>query len=261
MTIRTIRESKGSRKLVMLTAYDAITAAFAAAGGADIILVGDSLANTALGLPDTLGIGLASMLEKTAAVTRAAGSVPVVCDMPFLSYGASRTASVRNCGLALKQAGACAVKLEGGAWLAPLVRRLVRIGIPVMGHVGLQPQHVHEYGGMFVRGREPAEAEGIIRDAHVLQEAGVFSLVVECVPAALGKRLTDELAIPVIGIGAGPDTDGQVQVISDLLGLKEGKVPKHATAFADLFTSARDAVGEYARRVREGSFPGPDNSF
>lgn len=261
MNIRTIRESKGEHKLVMLTAFDAITAAMAVAGGVDIILVGDSLGNTSLGLGDTLPVSFETMVERTAAVRRVSGDIPVVLDMPFLSYGVTEEESVRLCGRALKESGCHAVKMEGGAWLAPIVEHLVRLGIPVMGHVGLQPQHVHQYGGMLVQGRDSDAAEAILNDARALCEAGAFSLVAECVPAPLGKRITDSVSVPVFGIGAGPDTDGQVQVISDLLGMKDGKVPRHARAYADLFRTAADAIDKYAGDVREGRFPDEDSSF
>ena len=245
----------------MLTAYDAITSAIAAAGGADIILVGDSLANTSSGMRDTLPLTLDSIIDRCRSVCRTSGESLVVCDMPFLSYGVSLEDTVQNCGRVIKETGCHAVKMEGGGWLAPAIRRLADIGIPVMGHIGLQPQHVNSYGGMLVQGRSTGEAESILKDAKALEESGVFSIVAECIPESLGKKLTGSVSIPVIGIGAGIHCDGQVQVISDLLGLTAEKPPKHARQYAQLAQTAIAAVKEYSEDVRNSSFPGAENSF
>jgi len=261
MNIKKIRESKNQDRLVMLTSYDAITAAIVSQGGADIILVGDSLANTSLGMTSTLPLSLDSIIERCKAVCSHSGDALVVCDMPFLSYGISEEETIRNCGRVLKETGSHAVKMEGGEWLAPVIKKLVNIGVPVMGHVGLQPQHVNSYGGMFIQGRTEEEALSILKDSRELVEAGIFSLVAECIPEELGKQLTEETAVPVIGIGAGPHCDGQVQVISDLLGLTTGKLPKHAGQYASLAQTAQEAVARYSKDVRMGAFPGPDHCF
>jgi 3-methyl-2-oxobutanoate hydroxymethyltransferase len=260
MTTKTILAQKGKQKIVMLTAFDSITAAMAARAKVDIILVGDSLANTALGYPSTLSVTLDAMYHHAAAVARASGDAMVAFDLPFLSACGDIPRDVERAGHALKACGCHAIKLEGGAFQAPFIRALVDRGIPVMGHIGLMPQHVHRYGGMFVQGRG-SDAESLMRDAKALEEAGIFALVLECVPEALGRAVTEAVSVPTIGIGAGRYPDGQVQVIADLLGLGEGKLPKHAKRYAALFEQGALAIESYVQDVRDGRFPEESNCF
>ena len=261
MTINDIQTKKGREKIVMLPAYDAITAKIAEGGGVDCILVGDSLANTALGYADTLSVTLDAMLHHAGAVTRNITRCPVIFDMPFLSTSGTESEAVLNCGRALQEAGCTAVKIEGGAAKAGLISRMVDSAIPVMGHIGLMPQYVRQKGGMFVQGKDAASADAIVLDAHALVKAGVFAIVVECVPTALGKRLAEEVSVPVIGIGAGPHCDGQVLVIADMLGMEAGSAPKHARQYATLFDEAVHAVAAFTDEVRSGEFPSETESF
>lgn len=261
MNTKQFREKKGREKIVMVTAYDSITAAYAATAGIDALLVGDSLANTALGMANTLPVALDEMLHHARAVVRGAPDSFVVLDMPFLSYGGDPGQAFLNCGRALKEGGCQAVKLEGGSELSELVSTLVVRGIPVMGHLGLLPQKVHQYGGMFVQGRGDGAAAAIRESALRLVEAGIFALIVECIPVDLARSLSNELPVPVIGIGAGAECDGQIQVIADLLGMGEGDVPRHARKFADMYSVAQNALREYGEQVRSGSFPALENSF
>lgn len=260
MTTRTIGKKKGHEQIVMVTAWDSITARMAAAAGVDMILVGDSLANTALGHANTLPVSLDAMCHHAAAVTRASGETFVVFDMPFLACCGDLAEDVRACGRAIKECGCHAVKMEGAEANVPLVRALVQQGIPVMGHLGLMPQRVHQYGGMFVQGRGDA-AEMLINSAKALVDAGIFSLVLECVPEELGRRAATELPVPVIGIGAGRYLDGQVQVLADLLGLLPGAHPKHARQYVNLFETATAAIKQYVDDVREKRFPEKQHTF
>jgi 3-methyl-2-oxobutanoate hydroxymethyltransferase len=260
-TMRDFSTYKGRERLVMLTAYDAITARIVAAGGVDIILVGDSLVNTSLGHANTLPVGISEMLERARAVRRGAPDAFVVFDMPFLSVTGHDRETILACGRPLCEAGCQAVKFEGGRDRAPLVRSLVSLGIPVMGHIGLLPQRINVYGTMAVQGREEAAAEILLEDGRALAEAGAFALVVECVPETLGQRLARDLPIPVIGIGAGRGLDGQVTVLADLLGLAPGPVPKHAKKYADLYGTAAAAVSCFAADVRSGAFPAETETF
>ncbi len=258
MTTRSIIRKKGQEPIVMVTAWDSITARMAAAAGVDMILVGDSLANTALGYSTTLPVTLEAMYHHASAVTRASGETLVVFDMPFLACCGNLAEDVRACGRALKECGCQAVKMEGTN--TDLVRALVGQGIPVMGHLGLMPQRVHQYGGMFVQGRGE-DATSLLASARALVDAGIFSLVLECVPEELGARAAAELPVPVIGIGAGRHVDGQVQVLADLLGLAPGKTPKHANRYAGLFDAAVEAIGQYAGDVRNRRFPDQQHTF
>lgn len=247
-------------KLVMSTAYDAVMARLCALAGVDLLLVGDSVGMTLLGYENTLPVTMEDMLRHTAAVRRGAPESFVVFDMPFMSYQESDTQALHNAGLAMKTTGADAVKLEGGAEYAPLVRKMTGSGIPVMGHIGLMPQRVQLSGGYKVVGRDADSAEKVLQDALALQEAGAFAVVLECIPATLGKRVTEALDIPTIGIGSGADCDGQVQVITDLLGMMEFK-PKHAKRYADAGELITGALKTYADEVKNGSFPTEENSF
>jgi 3-methyl-2-oxobutanoate hydroxymethyltransferase len=242
-------------KIAMLTAYDYPTAKILDAAGVPVILVGDSLGMVVLGYDSTIPVTMEEMLHHTKAVVRGTERAIVVGDMPFMSYQTSVEDALRNAGRFLQEAGATAVKLEGGAPMAETVRRLVAVGIPVMGHLGLTPQSLHQLGGYKVQGKTPAAAVKLLDDAVALQEAGVFAIVLEGIPAPLGKLVTEKLAVPTIGIGAGPHCDGQVQVIHDLLGLCTGFVPKHAKQYAHLSEEIRDAVARYIEEVKSGGFP------
>lgn len=262
VTVAAFRKRKErGEKIVMVTVYDATTARAAFDAGVDTLLVGDSLAMTTLGYPNTLPVTLDEMLHHTRAARRGAPDAFVICDLPFMSYQISVEQGLESGGRALKEAGADAVKLEGGADCAPLIERFVRAGIPVMAHIGLMPQHIQTAGGYRVAGRSAEEAERLIEDAKKVEEAGAFAIVLECMPAELGAKISSALTIPTIGIGSGVGCDGQVQVINDLLGLFEEFTPKHARRYGELGAAMREALKAYAADVREGKFPGPENSF
>lgn len=259
-TILDIINAKNVRKLVMLTAYDAPGARIAEAGGADLILVGDSAAMTVLGRPDTNSISMDEMLHHARAVTAAARSALVVGDMPFLSYESGPDDALRNAGRFFREAGIRALKLEGGRQIVPQIKALVDAGIPVMGHLGLTPQRAAMLGGFKAQARTAEGAQKLLEDALALEDAGCFAMVLECVPAPVAAAVSARLRIPTIGIGAGPDCDGQVLVFHDLLGLSDFR-PRFAKAYADLGRVASEAVAEYAREVREGAFPTPEHCF
>ncbi|MCX8007866.1 MAG: 3-methyl-2-oxobutanoate hydroxymethyltransferase [Coriobacteriia bacterium] len=260
VTVATFESMKRSGEpIVMVTAYDAPSARLAEAAGADAILVGDSLGMTVLGHQTTLPVTLDDMLRHTAAVVRSVSRPLVVADMPFGTYQASPDDAVANAVRLLAEAGAAAVKVEGGRHLVPLVERMVAAGIPVIGHLGLTPQSVNVFGGYRVRGKETAEAIALVEDALALEAAGAFALVLELVPVEVAAIVTEELAIPTIGIGAGPHCDGQVQVFHDLVGLSAA-TPRHARRYFDAETAMREALAAYVRDVREGSFPGEENA-
>lgn len=254
------KRKREGEKIVMVTAYDAPTAAAAADAGIDILLVGDSLAPTVLGYRNTLPVTMEQMLHHAAAVRRGAPESFVIFDLPFMSYQESLEKALHNAGRALKEADCDAVKLEGGAEQAPLVEALVGAGIPVMGHVGLLPQRVQTAGGYRIQGRTPETAERILNDAKALEHAGAFAVVLECIPVDLGKSVTEALDIPTIGIGSGSDCAGQVQVMNDLIGLFEA-TPKHAKRYADVGKIVREALKSYAGEVKRGVFPDEDHSF
>jgi 3-methyl-2-oxobutanoate hydroxymethyltransferase len=242
-------------KIAMLTAYDYPTAKLIDSVDIPIILVGDSLGMTVLGYESTVPVTMDDMLHHTRAVVRGSQNALIVADMPFMSYQTGASDAIRNAGRFLQEAGAQAVKLEGGAPVVEIVRALVSFGIPVMGHLGLTPQSINQLGGHKVQGKTPAAAVRLMSDAAALQEAGAFAVVLECVPAALGKLVTERLSIPTIGIGAGPYCDGQVQVLSDLLGLDPDFSPRHAKQYAHLAQEIQDAVKCYQREVQAGDFP------
>jgi len=246
-------------KLVMITAGSAPEARAAFDAGIDLILVGDSLGVTMLGYSSTLPVTMEAMLHHTAAVRRGAPEAFVIFDMPFMSYQTGWDEAVRNAGRALQEAGADAVKLEGGADPG-LVRRLVASGIPVLGHLGLLPQRIQTIGSYRIVGRDEQAAEVLLAEAREIEEAGAFAVVLECLPAELGKRVTEALHIPTIGIGSGPHCSGQVQVLYDSLGISE-RTPKHARRYAELGTLMRDALARYAEEVRDGAFPDEEHSF
>lgn len=247
-------KAKGER-FPVLTAYDYPTARLVEEAGVPVILVGDSLGQVVLGYSSTIPVTMEAMLHHTAAVVRGAERAMVVADMPFLSYNLSAGQALQNAGRLLQEAGAQAVKLEGGVRIAESVQRLTEAGIPVMGHIGLTPQSINQLGGYRVQGKTGPEAVALLEDAIALQEAGAFSVVLELVPADLAKTVTERLAIPTIGIGAGPHCDGQVQVIHDLLGFGTSYVPKHAKRFADVGDTIREAVARYVDEVKAGGFP------
>ena len=253
-----LREKKRrGEKIVVLTAYDFAMAQVLDGAGVDVLLVGDSLANVVLGYETTLPVTLDAMVHHTAAVSRGARRALVVADMPFLAAQASVPDAVRSAGRLLSEGGAAAVKIEGGLAVLDAVRRLVDIGIPVMGHLGLLPQSVHQLGGYARQARGEDEAAELLEQAHALEEAGAFSVVLESIPAELAARVSAELAVPTIGIGAGPHCDGQVLVCYDMLGLSQGAVPPFVRRYADLSAVIREAAARYADDIRAGRFPGP----
>jgi 3-methyl-2-oxobutanoate hydroxymethyltransferase len=248
------RKRRGER-IAVLTAYDATMAALLERAGIDVLLVGDSVGTVMLGYDTTLPVTLDAMLHHTAAVCRGVSHALVIADMPFLTYQVSVAEAVRNAGRLLQEGGAAAVKLEGGRAVLDVVRRLVEVGIPVMGHLGLQPQSVHQLAGYRKRGTEPREADAILADADDLQQAGVFAIVLESIPADLARSVTAHVDVPTIGIGAGPHCDGQVLVSSDLLGLFDGFVPSFVKRYANLGETITAAAAAYKDDVRAGRFP------
>lgn len=260
-TVVAFREAKGRDKLVMLTAYDYTTARVMDMCGVDALLVGDSLGMVMLGYPDTLSVTVDDMVHHCAAVARGAQNTLVVCDMPFMSYHVSVEETVRNAGRLVVEGRAQAVKLEGGAEFAAEVRALTRASIPVMGHLGLTPQSVNAFGGFKVQAKTMAAAQKLLDDARVLQDAGAFSLVLECVPAPLAERVAQSLSIPVIGIGAGAGCDGQVLVWQDMTGMTQSRLPRFVKRFGDIGTGLRAAVEAYAREVRAGAFPAEEHCY
>jgi len=261
ITAPDIAAAKGQRKIVVITAYDAGQAAIAEAAGADILLVGDSLGMVVLGYEDTVSVTMEQMLHHAGAVARGAQRALVLADLPFLSYQADRTSAVTNAGRMLKEARAQAVKVEGGREIVPQIRAIVQAGIPVMGHLGLTPQHVAALGGYKVQARTAQAAAMLLEDAQALADAGCFAMVLECVPSPVAELVTRSTPIPTIGIGAGPDCDGQVLVFHDLLGLYGDFKPKFVKRYADLGGMAKDALGRFAEDVRSGTFPAQENSF
>jgi len=253
------RKAEGG-KIVMITAYDVVFSRIFDEVGVDILLVGDSLGQVVLGLPDTLGVTMEDMERHTAAVGRGRKRALLVADMPFLSFQAEPAEAIRNAGRLL-QAGAEAVKLEGGLNIEATLRAIVNCDIPVMGHVGLTPQSIHRMGGYRVQGKEEAQRQRLMDDALAVQEAGAFSLVLEGIPADLAAGITERLSIPTIGIGAGAGCDGQVLVMQDLLGLLDDFRPKFVKRFAELKAPIQEAVRAYADEVRRGTFPGKGHSF
>jgi 3-methyl-2-oxobutanoate hydroxymethyltransferase len=253
-------KEKGER-IVALTCYDALFARLLDGAGVDVLLVGDSLNQVLAGAASTLSATLDQMIYHTRMVRRGTEQAMVICDMPFLTYQVSAEDALRNCGRAMKETGCTAVKLEGGQPVAATVRRLVDIGIPVMGHLGLTPQSVHALGGHRVQGRDDATAERLKSDAKALEEAGAFAVVLELVPAPLASQITQSLTIPTIGIGAGPACDGQVLVLHDMLGLNDQFSAKFVKKYAALAEDVREAARVFAAEVREGRYPGPEHSF
>jgi 3-methyl-2-oxobutanoate hydroxymethyltransferase len=261
VTIPDFRKRKAEgRKIVVVTAYDALFTHIAEEAGIEVLLVGDSLGVVVQGKKDTLSVTMEDMLYHTRLVAEAAQRALVIADMPFLSYQVSVEEAVRNAGRFL-QAGAAAVKLEGGAAVVDRVEAMTRFGIPVMGHLGMTPQSVHQYGGYKVQGKAADQAEVLLCDARALEAAGAFAIVLEAVPAKLAKTITNALAIPTIGIGAGPACDGQVLVLYDLLGLFDQFVPKFVKPYAHLRADALQALRRYREEVEQGKFPTDSESY
>ncbi|MDQ6724826.1 MAG: 3-methyl-2-oxobutanoate hydroxymethyltransferase [Actinomycetota bacterium] len=260
VTAPAIRARKGSPPIVMVTAYDCPGARIADEAGADVILVGDSVGMVVLGYDDTLQVTLADMAHHVGAVARARPHALVVGDLPWLTYHLDPADTVRNAA-SLIRAGAQAVKLEGGRRRLAMVDGLMAAEIPVMGHLGLTPQSVHSQGGYRVQGQQAGAAVAIVEDARALAEAGCFAIVLECVPREVARVVTEEVAVPTIGIGAGPDCDGQVLVIHDLLGLEDRIAPKFVRRYGALKADAIAAVAAYADDVRDGSFPSDAESY
>jgi 3-methyl-2-oxobutanoate hydroxymethyltransferase len=248
------RKSRGE-KIAMLTAYDAIIARLLESAGVDMLLVGDSVGMASLGYESTLPVTLDMMVHHTAAVIRGTQRALVVADMPFLTYQASIEDAVRNAGRLLQEGGAAAVKLEGGYAISDVVRRLVQVGIPVMGHVGLLPQSVNQMGGYRKRGTQPQEVLSLFADALALQEAGAFAVVLESIPSDVAARITSQLEIPTIGIGAGPECSGQILVSYDMLGLFDQFVPPFVKPYANLAETIVTATRAYVDDVRSLRFP------
>jgi len=253
-------KERGER-FAVLTAYDYPTAEVLDEAGIEVLLVGDSLGMVVLGYDSTVPVTVEEMLHHVRAVCRGARRALVVADMPFLSYQVSLEEGMRNAGRLLQEGGAHAVKLEGGGPVVDLTARLVQAGIPVMGHLGLTPQSVNQFGGFKVQGRSEQAAERLVADARDLQDAGAFSVVVEAVPRELGKRVSEAVDIPIIGIGAGPDTDAQVLVVSDMLGLTSGRRPRFVKPYANLREVIADAVKAFSAEVASGDYPDIEHSY
>jgi 3-methyl-2-oxobutanoate hydroxymethyltransferase len=262
ITVRDIVARKGGEKLVMVSTYDALFARIADDAGVDITLVGDSVGNVVAGFESTLRVTLDQMIYHGAAARRGTTRALLVVDMPFLTYHVSAAEALRNCGRVMQETGAQAVKLEGaGPEILDAVGAVTRAGIPVMGHLGFTPQSVHALGGFRVQGREADAAERLVEEARALESAGAFSLVLELVPAAVSRRVTEAVRIPTIGIGAGAGCDGQVLVLHDLLGLNDAFTPKFLKRYAQMGTEARDAVRRFRDEVRAGTYPDDAHSF
>ncbi len=261
-TVTTFQKAKDEgKKISMLTAYDYSTASLMDAAGIHGILVGDSLGNVILGYEDTISVTMEDMIHHGAAVARGAKNALVVVDMPFMSYQTSVYDAVVNAGRLMKEGRANAVKLEGGQSVAPQIQAICQAGIPVMGHLGLTPQSIHAFGGHKVQGRDEAAARKLLEDAKAIEAAGVFAVVLECVPAELARRVTKELSVPTIGIGAGADCDGQILVYQDMLGLFSDFTPKFVKRFAELGTAMQAAFQAYMEEVEQGAFPAKEHSY
>jgi 3-methyl-2-oxobutanoate hydroxymethyltransferase len=261
VTVPKLRALKGERPIVMLTAYDVPSARAGDEAGAEILLVGDSVGMVVLGHDSTLTVTLEDILHHTRAVSRARPRALVVADMPYLSYHLDPFESARNAGRLVQEGGAAAVKVEGGRKRLPAIRAILDAEIPVMGHLGLTPQSLNALGGYKVQGKDLARAEELIADARLLDEAGIFSLVLEGVPSELAALITREVSVPTIGIGAGPQCDGQVLVFHDILGLYPGPQPKFVRRYADLHAEATRALSRFAEDVRSGEFPSRAESY
>ncbi len=261
VTTHRVQQMKDRGELIpMVTAYDYTSARLADAAGIPLVLVGDSLGQVVLGFDSTVPVTVDDMVRHTAAVVRGTQRALIVADMPFMSYQVDAESAICNAGRLLQEGGAQAVKVEGGKPVAHIVRRMSDAGIAVMGHIGLTPQSIHRLGGHRVQGRDTRAANALLEDAHAIEEAGAFAIVLELIPAELAATITDRQHIPTIGIGAGPRCSGQVQVFHDLLGLSDRKL-RHARRYADLAPVVRSALEQYASEVRGGQFPTDAESF
>jgi len=262
VTTKTVLTMKHTgEKIVMLTAYDFLVAKYLDQVGVDVILVGDSLGNVVQGHETTLPVTVDDMIYHAKAVKRAVRNALIVVDMPFMSYQTSVDDAIRNCGRVMKEVGVGAVKLEGGAYIADIVRHLVKIGIPVMGHLGLTPQSINKFGTYEVRAVDKKESKQLLDDAAVLAEAGVFGIVLEKIPANLAKEVTARIPVPTIGIGAGPYCDGQILVVYDMLGLTEEFKPRFVRRYAELAETMREAFKHFSDDVKGGRFPTRKESY
>lgn len=262
VTTKTVIDMKRSgERITMLTGYDFLVARLLDQVGTDIILVGDSLSNVVQGNVTTLPVTLDDMIYHANAVKRAVRNALIVVDMPFMTYQNNEEEAVRNAGRIMKEVGAGAVKLEGGEYIADTVKHLVRIGIPVMGHLGLTPQAINKFGTYEVRATEKKEASQLLRDAKLLADAGAFAVVLEKIPAALAKKVSQSISIPTIGIGAGPHCDGQVLVVYDMLGLTEEFKPRFVRRYAELAETMRGAFRQYIDDVKSNRFPSKEESY
>ncbi len=260
-THRLIEMKQQGKKIAMLTAYDYTTAQIVDEAGVDVILVGDSASNVMAGNVTTLPMTLDQMIYHAKSVVRGVKRALVVCDMPFGTYQVNPTEGVTNAIRIMKETGCDALKLEGGVEIIDTVRAILAAGIPIMGHLGLMPQSINKYGTYVVRAREEGEAAKLVSDAHALQEAGCFGVVLEKIPAALATRVASELTIPIIGIGAGGGVDGQVLVVNDMLGMTKSFSPKFLRRYADLHTVMTDAIGRYVTDVKTRDFPNADEQY
>ena len=260
-THRLLEMKQRGEKIAMLTSYDYSMARILDAAGIDIILVGDSAANVMAGYETTLPITLDHMIYHASSVVRAVSRALVVCDMPFGTYQGDSQAALDSAIRIMKETGADAVKMEGGEEILDSVKRILTAGIPVMAHLGLTPQSIHKFGTYTVRAKEEAEAEKLVRDAHLLEEAGCFAVVLEKIPATLAARVSAELSIPTIGIGAGNKTDGQVLVLHDMLGINKGFSPRFLRRYADLYEVMTDAVSHYIEDVKSCDFPNEKEQY
>jgi 3-methyl-2-oxobutanoate hydroxymethyltransferase len=262
VTILDIQQAKAQgRKLVMVTAYDYPFGLLADQAEVDLVLVGDSLGMVVMGLDGTVEVTMEDMIHHIKAVMRGCKGPLVIGDMPFMSYNTSIRDAIMNAGRLLKEGGCESIKLEGGVDFAPTIESIVKAGIPVQGHIGLTPQTASALGGFKMQGKDASAAKQIIDDARALEDAGVFSMILEAVPAPLGKLVAEAVNVPVIGIGAGPDVDGQVLVFHDVVGLFDRFVPKFVKQYTNVRKIIIEALKEYNREVVEGSFPGPEHSF
>ncbi len=261
-TILDVKQAKkDNRKLVMMTAYDYPFGLLADEAGVDIVLVGDSLGMVVMGLDGTVAVTMEHMIHHIKAVVRGCKAPLIVGDMPFMSYNISIEEAVRNAGRLMKEGGCDVVKLEGGVDFAPTVKSIVKAGIPVQGHIGLTPQTASALGGFKMQGKDAAAARRIIEDAKALEEAGVFSMILEAVPAPLGKLVAESVKVPVIGIGAGADVDGQVLVTHDMVGLFDKFIPKFVKQYTQIRPIILEALNAYKKEVRDVTFPAPEHSF
>lgn len=260
-TQRVIQMKAEGKKIAMLTSYDYTTASIVDAAGVDCILIGDSASNVMAGNDTTVPMTVDEMIIYGRSVVRGVKRALVVCDMPFGSYQISIEDALRNAVRLMKETGADALKLEGGIEIAETIRRMVDAGIPVCGHLGLTPQSVHKFGGYGLRAKSEAEAAKLISDAHTLEEAGCFAIVLEKIPAALATEVSSQLSIPTIGIGAGSGCDGQVLVVDDMLGKNQGFRPKFLRQYANLYEVMTNAIGQYVTDVKDSSFPSTEESY